>query len=327
MNSRITGVDEADVLLVVGSALRSESPVLNARIRKAVVNNDLKVYVIGSTENLTYDFTHLGTTPKVLEDVLAGKHAFSKTLESAKTPMVLVGGHTLQRTDGKAILDTVQSICDKFGVIDPENHWNGFNVLNKDIGTIGALEVGIPATYQAEKKAKLVYLLGADNFKPDDIPEGAFVVYQGTHGDEGAQRADLVLPGAAYTEKGGTYVNLDGRVVLTRLAVTPPGTARNDWEVLRALSEVVGATLPYDNISEIRYRIAEIAPHLIKYDYVEPYNFVKKYVKGGKGGLLNTVLSDYVDNFYMMDAPSRASPTMAKCTQAFSAKKQTNFPF
>jgi NADH dehydrogenase (ubiquinone) Fe-S protein 1 len=134
MNSRITGIDEADVLLVVGSALRSESPVLNARIRKAVVNNGLKVYVIGSTENLTYDFTHLGTTPAVLSDILSGKSAAAKALETAKTPMVLLGGHALTRTDGSAILDTVHGICDKFGVVDPENHWNGFNVLNKDIG-------------------------------------------------------------------------------------------------------------------------------------------------------------------------------------------------
>jgi NADH dehydrogenase (ubiquinone) Fe-S protein 1 len=177
MNSRITGIDEADVLLVVGSALRSESPVLNARIRKAVVNNGLKVFVVGSTENLTYDFTHLGTTPAVLSDIMAGKSAVAAELENAKTPMILLGGHVLQRADGNAILDTVQGICDKFGVVDPENHWNGFNVLNKDIGQIGALEVGIPASFDAKKKPKLVYLLGADNFKPDGIPEGAFVVY------------------------------------------------------------------------------------------------------------------------------------------------------
>ena len=169
-------------------------------------------------------------------------------------------------------------------------------------------------TYNAKSKPKLVYLLGADNFRPDDIPEDAYVVYQGTHGDAGAHRANLILPGAAYTEKSGTYVNIDGRVLITRLAVTPPGQARNEWEIMRALSEIMGQALPYDSLAEIRFRIAELAPHLIKYDYIEPYNFAKKVVTK-PGELKNTTMTDWVDNFYMMDAVSRASPTMAKCTK------------
>ena len=271
-NSRVTGVDEADVMLIIGSCLKTEMPVLNARIRRAV-NEGLQVFVIGSTETLTYDFEHLGTSPAVLKEIQAGSHPICKVLEDAEFPMVVVSSNALERDDGDALLSSVTGICEKYGVINPEEHWNGFNVLNKNIGSIGALEVGIPATFDAKASPKLVYLLGADNFRPDDIPEDAYVVYQGTHGDAGANRADLILPGAAYTEKSGTYVNIDGRVLITRLAVTPPGQARNEWEIMRALSEIMGQSLPYDSLTEIRFRIAELAPHLIKYDYIEPYNF------------------------------------------------------
>jgi len=155
--------------------------------------------------------------------------------------------------------------------VKPEVNWNGFNIFQRNIGNTGALDVGVRPYSANYCNAKVVLLLGCEEVQ--DIPEDAFVVYMGTHGDAGAARADLVLPGATYLEKAGTYVNTDGRVLLTRKVVTPPGRGRSDWEVLRALSEEVGATLPYDSISELRFRIAELAPHLVKYDWVESRNF------------------------------------------------------
>lgn len=294
MNSKITGVEECDLLLFVGCNPRLENPVLNARVRKMQTNYGLKVGLVGSVDYITYEFEHLGNSTKTLEDILSGNHHFSKDLDNAKLPMIIVGSHALQREDGEGILKLLLDISDKYKVINPESNWNGFNVLNKNVGSIGAFELGISSNFDAKAKPKLVFLLGSDNFRPEEIPDDAFVVYLGTHGDEGAARADLILPGAAYTEKSATYVNIDGRVLSGRVVVSPPGQARVDWEVIRALSEVLGVPLPYDNLQEIRFRIAELAPHLIKYDWVEPYSFniVRETLKDKVN---HSVLSDYID--------------------------------
>ena len=295
MNSKIVGVEEADLLLVVGTNLRTQSPVFNARIRRAVTHNDLKVAVIGQPDYLGYDYSHIGNSAQTLLDLLAGTSAFTKKLEKSKLPMLLLDSSVLKREDGEAILALVQELAVKYNFINPDINWNGINVFHSSVGNIGALELGITSKYSSQSKPKLVYLLGADNFRPEEIPDDAFVIYQGTHGDEGAYRANLILPGAAYTEKSATYVNVDGRVVLGRLTNSPPGQGRSDWEILRALSEVLGKTLPYDNLQEIRYRIAELAPHLIKYDYIEPYNLTSWITKAKKGQIIPTVFNDSVD--------------------------------
>lgn len=329
MNSRLPGVEEADVLLIVGANPKLESPVLNARVRKAV-NNGLEVIVIGPNEHLTYNYHHAGTSVDTLEALVSGSHPLSSLLAKAKQPMVLVGAHTLQREDGAGILRLLDEINRKYKVIQPENHWNGFNVLHKDVGTVAALELGIGSSRKEGLKPKFVYLLGADNFRPEEIPEGAFVVYQGTHGDEGVYRANVILPGAAYTEKQATYVSTEGRVQMTRLATAAPGQARPDWEIIRALSEVMGQSLPYDDLHQMRLRIAELAPHLVKYDHVEESSFGDLMYVDPAAKTNKTLLTDYVDvsviqNFYMVDAVSRASPTMAKCTAAFAPARNSNF--
>ncbi|OMJ95500.1 hypothetical protein SteCoe_1096 [Stentor coeruleus] len=325
MNSKITGVDESDLVLVVGTNLRTQHPVLNARIRRCVTQNDLKVAVIGPSESLGYDYKHIGNSAKTLKEILDGTHPFAKKLEKAKLPMLILDSSLLKREDGEAIMALVQELGNKYKLVNPEANWNGISILNSSVGNIGALELGITSKHIPGFKPKIVYLLGADNFRPEEIPEDAFVIYQGTHGDEGAYRANLILPGAAYTEKSGTYVNIDGRVVMGRLATSPPGQGRSDWEILRALSEVMGHTLPYDDLQEIRYRIAELAPHLVKYDYVEPYNQTEWITKAKKGDVVESVFADQVDNFYMIDAISRASPVMAKCSAAFNHLKNSNF--
>mgnify|MGYP000240955736 CR=1 FL=1 len=325
MNSKIIGLEETDCILVVGSNLRIESPVLNSRIRRQVVHADVPVGVIGSSEQLTYEFSHLGNSANTLKEIIAGNHPFSKKLEKAQLPMVIVSAHTLQREDGEGIMALVHELAEKYNFIQEEENWNGINVLHHSVGSIGALELGISSQFNPDLKPKFVYLLGADNFHPEEIPDDAFVVYQGTHGDEGAYRADLILPGAAFTEKSATYVNTDGRAVLGKVCVSPPGQGRADWEILRALSEVLGQTLPYDNLQEVRYRVAELAPHLIKYDYLEPYNVINWITKPAKKEVNGTVLSDFIDNFYMTDAISRASPVMAKCTSVFGPERNQNF--
>lgn len=295
MNSKITGVEEADLLMVIGTNLRTQSPVFNARIRKAVTHNDLKVAVIGPAEYLGYHYSHIGNSAKTLQDLLAGSHPFAKKLEKAKLPMLILDSSVLKREDGEAVMALVQELAGKYRFVNADANWNGINIFHSSVGNIAALELGITSKFSETAKPKLVYLLAADNFRPEEIPDDAFVIYQGTHGDEGAYRADLILPSAAYTEKSATYVNVDGRVVMGRLANSPPGQGRSDWEILRALSEVLGKTLPYDNLQEIRFRIAELAPHLIKYDYIEPYNTSTWVTKAKPGLITSTVFSDTID--------------------------------
>lgn len=299
MNSKITGVEEADTLLVIGTNLRTQSPVFNARIRRAVTHNDLRVAVVGPAEDLGYHYSHIGNSANTLKDILSGAHPYAAKLAKAKLPMILVDSSVLKREDGEAILALIQELGSKFKFINPEANWNGINVFHSNVGNIAALELGINSSFNPQAKPKVVYLLGADNFRPEEVPDDAFVVYQGTHGDEGANRANVILPGAAYVEKSATYVNVDGRVVMGRLCNSPPGQGRSDWEVLRALSEVLGQTLPYDNLQDIRFRIAELAPHLIKYDYIEPYNLTSWVTKAKKGEVINSVFADQVDVRFM----------------------------
>ncbi len=194
-------------------------------------------------------------------------------------PMMIVGSSVFTRSDGSDLYKLCLRLAKKFIIKD--KFWNGFNVLHKDVGNIGALELGVrlnePNTNK--KKPKVVYLLGCDEFRTQDIPEDAYVIYQGTHGDRGAERANLILPGASYVEKAATYVSTAGKVDVTRVSGSLPYLAREDWEIVRALSEFLGTPLPYDEIHEVRNRMCELAPYLVKYDHLESYGFEDLLVK------------------------------------------------
>ena len=250
MNSRITGIEESDFILLVGTNLRSESPVLNTRIRKAVEDNGVEVNVLGFPTDLNYDYDHIGISPSSLAEIANGTHPVSKKLAEAEFPMILVGANALSRSDGEAIMNNLKKIAIGTPVVDASKNWNGLNILHDTASKVGALDIGIPQYRGKEttKGAKLVYILGADDFRPEDIPEDAFVIYQGSHGDEGAYFADLIFPGAAFTEKLATYVNTEGRVQVGRKAVSAPVMAKEDWMIIRALSEQIGSALPYDNL-------------------------------------------------------------------------------
>jgi len=240
--------------------------------------------------------------------------------------MVLVGSDTLARSDGKAIQNLINSLGQRNpNLINEAEAWNGVNILHSEASRCGALDLGI-TTKEPTTKAKVVFLLGADNFRHEDIPEDAFVIYMGTTGDEGVYYADLILPTASYLEKDGSYVNMDGRLQMARSAATPPGFAREDWMVLRALSEELGTPLPYDSLDEVRTRLAELAPHLVKYDYIEPSGFDNlAHAQNDERRLNNSLLTDAVDNFYMTDSISRNSHIMARCTKELNPAKETNF--
>ncbi|KAL4425968.1 hypothetical protein ABPG75_009984 [Micractinium tetrahymenae] len=318
-NSTIAGVDQADAILLVGCNPRLEAPVLNARIRAANLAG-VPVAAVGEQYDLTYPVEHLGANGDAL-DKLAKNSDYMKRLKGAQRPMVIVGAGVLQRADRDAVLAKVAKLVEKGEVV--REGWNGFNVLHDAASRVAALDLGfLPSARARASKAapKLVYLLGADDYSEADVPPTAFVVYQGHHGDRGAARADVVLPATAYTEKYGTYVNFEGRPQSTKPAVASVGDARDDWKIVRALSEVLGAPLPYNSLDDARRRLADVAPHLARRDAVEAPLWLAgeqwKAAGDRKAAADAAPLASAIANFYQTDAISRASKVMAKCVRA-----------
>ena len=277
-NSTIAGIDEADALLIIGSNPRIEAAVMNARIRRNWLATGMPVGVVGPTADLTYDATFLGDDPAVLADLASGKHKFAAKLKKAKRPMVIIGMGALARTDGAALLGQAREIAETYGVVT--KNWNGFNVLHTAASRVAGLDMGflpeksgldIDAMYKAAEadRLDLVWLLGADEA---DLPrlKNAFIVYQGHHGDKGAHHADVVLPGAAYTEKDGIYLNTEGRVQYANRAAFPPGEAREDWAILRAFAGVMGINIGFDSLDELRELLFRAVPHFADRDMISP---------------------------------------------------------
>jgi NADH-quinone oxidoreductase subunit G len=323
-NSTIAGIDQADALVIVGSNPRLEAAVLNARIRKRWLAGDFPIGLIGEPADLTYPYAHLGAGPETLQDVADGKHSFAKTLAEADRPMLILGQGALARPDGAAVLALARHLAEETGMVGKD--WNGFNVLHAAAARVGGLDLGfVPAKggrdvagilARAEAgEIKLVYLLGADEIDVDRLGapgEGPFVIYQGHHGDKGAHRADVILPGAAYTEKNATYVNTEGRPQRGFLSVFPPGDAREDWTIVRALSDVLGHKLPYDSLPQLRARLEEAHKVFAAVDDVTP----ARWGKFGRAGKLDGApFRSPIENFYMTDPITRCSEIMARCTE------------
>jgi NADH-quinone oxidoreductase subunit G len=332
-NSGIPGIDTADAILIVGSNPRAEAPVLNARIRERWLHGDLKVaMVLGDQPDLTYDYDYLGAGPDTLSEIAGGGTAFAKILADAKRPMVIVGQGALARPDGAAVLATAAKIAEAVGAVSPQDDadWNGFNILHTAAARVGGLDLGlVPAEggkdvagmLEAAGKGDLdvLFLLGADEI---EVPAGAFVVYQGTHGDRGAHRADVILPGAAYTEKSGTYVNTEGRVQFANRAGFPPGDAREDWAILRALSDVLGQRLPFDTAEQLRAALYQAHPHFARLDVVEatPAGAIADLAKAG-GKVDKAAFVSAVGDFYLTNPIARASAVMAEMSALARARR------
>ncbi|MCJ1482651.1 NADH dehydrogenase (ubiquinone) 78K chain precursor, 5-prime end [Schaereria dolodes] len=309
-NSKIYGVEEADAILLVGTNPRWEAAGLNARIRKQWLRSDLEIGLVGESFESTFDFEHLGADVTALKKALSGP--FGKKLQSAKKPMIIVGSGAVEHPDAKAIFEIVGSFVDKNAASFLTPEWQGFNVLQRAASRSGAYEVGFttPSPTVAATIPKIIWLLGADEISETDVPKGAFVIYQGHHGDRGAQIADVILPGVAFTEKSVTYVNTEGRVQMTRAATNPPGAARDDWKILRAVSEYLGAPLPYDDIEGLRDRMEEISPALRRYDIVEPTGLpalskVQLVDQNKNSKISGDPLRKVIENFFFTDVISR----------------------
>src|SRR5882672_8713499 len=326
-NPTIAGIEQADALLIIGSNPRKEAAVLNARIRKRWRSGQLKVGVIGAKADLTYDYDYLGAGTDSLTELAAGKHSFAEVLKGAKHPIVLVGAGSLARHDGAAVLALTAKLAADFGAL--KDDWNGFAVLQDTASRAGALDIGFApgagglslAQMAAFGTLDVLFLLGADEVK---VPDGTFVVYIGTHGDRGAHRADVILPGAAYTEKSGIYVNTEGRAQIASRAAFPPGEAREDWAIIRALSDVLGKKLPYDSLQALRQAISGAAPHLMRIDQIEAGKAEDIKALAAKGGSVDkTPFKTSVEDFYLTNPIARASAVMAECSRLASGQMLT----
>lgn len=330
-NSKITGVEEADAILLVGTNPRHEAAILNARIRKQWIRSDLEIGLVGEDFPSTFEYEKLGSNANDIKSVLSGD--FGKKLAEAERPMIIVGAAAVEHPDAKAIYETIGSFVEKNKAVFQNEEWSGYNVLQRAASRTGAYEVGftVPSPTTAAATPKMLWLLGADEITPEDIPKDAFVIYQGHHGDRGAQYADVILPGAAYTEKHATYVNTEGRVQLTRAATSIYGAARDDWKILRAVSEALNVPLPYDDVEALRDRMEEISPALRRYDIVEPAGLPQlskvQLVEQNKGSkITGEAFKQPIQDFFFTDSISRSSPTMARCSASKAQKNaKTNF--
>jgi len=336
LNTTIAGVEDADFVLLVGCNPRFDAPVFNARLRKCWIHNELNVAVVGPKVDLTYDYDHLGESTDDLKKLADGSHPYSAQLAAAKNPIIIMGSDALQREDGGAVVNSVQQIGAKLRQSSgAPKSWPILNVMNRVASQVAALDLGYkPGVAEVRQaKPKVLWMLGADGeaITREDLPSDCFVIYQGHHGDAGAAIADCVLPGAAYTEKQATYVNMEGRAQQTYPALVPPGEARVDWKIIRVLSEVLDEKLPYDNLNELRARMAEVAPNLVRYGSVEQANFFNESMKlssTNKSKLTNTpidVTQKILEDFYQTDSISRASPTMAKCVAAVQNHNKSTY--
>jgi NADH-quinone oxidoreductase subunit G len=321
-NSTLAGIERADALLLIGTNPRVEAPLLAQRLRKRWLVNAVQTASVGPQADLTFAHDWLGDRPALLDEIAFARHPFAATLRAAKFPALIVGQGALARPDGARLLGVARRIAEAVGMVRED--WNGFNVLHTAASRVGGLDLGfVPGPGGRDVAGILagatsgeigaVFLLGADEIDMKALG-AAFVVYIGSHGDAGAHRADVILPAAAYTEKTATYVNTEGRVQHTNLAVFPPGEASEDWRIVRALSAELGQTLPYDSLAELRARLVAVNPLFGRPDIVSPAAWGPF---GAAGPLDPAPLASAIDSYYQTDPISRSSPTMAACVAAF----------
>jgi NADH-quinone oxidoreductase subunit G len=319
LNSTIEGLERADVILLVGTNPRLEAPVLNARLRKLWLSGRARFGLIGEAADLTYGYDHLGTGPADLAALIGGDSDFAKALGGAERPAIILGQGALTRADSAAVLALAAALGGAVNLV--REGWNGWNVLHTAAARVGGLDLGfVPGAgglaagqMTAPGALDVLVLLGADEL--DLSPTDAFVVYLGTHGDAGAHRADVILPGAAYTEKSGLYVNTEGRVQRGERAVFPKGEAKEDWTILRALSDHLGRRLPYDTLDQLRARLFAEHPTFGQIDHA-PGSIpaaLDLTGLGAKGPHADSPFVSPVKAFHLTNPIARASVTMAQC--------------
>ena len=326
-NTSIAGIEEADALLIIGADPRKEAPVLNARIRKRWAQGRFPVGIIGPAGlDLTYSAQHLGEGSAALSALLDGSHPFVATLKAAQKPMLILGRGAIARADGAAVLASAWRLAAEAGMLKPD--WHGFNLLHQFGGQVGALELGfLPGqggkglTAMLSGGVDALWLLNADGFDPSRIPASTFVIYQGHHGDAMAARADVLLPGAAYTEKDATWVNTEGRAQRSYRAIHPPGEAREDWRIIRAFSEGVGKTLPYNDLDALRARMASASPVFARIGEVAASSCADMAGPQAATAMEAAAFRLPITDYHRADVISRASDVMAECAAVYGPQQ------
>ncbi|EMS36085.1 NADH dehydrogenase subunit G [Candidatus Liberibacter americanus PW_SP] len=318
-NPTIQGIDKAGAMLIIGSNPRIEAAVLNSRIRKRWRRGDFPIGVIGDVENLRYEYDHLGLGSEAFSDLISGNNPFLEKLRSVENPLIMIGQGALKYYHGfEVIANAAKLAIDVGGVSDS---WNGFAVLHTSASRVGALDLGFVPSNDDDlnamnflNKTDVVFLLGADELDFDC--KTAFTIYIGSHGDRGAQSADIILPGASYTEKSGLWVNTEGRVQMGIRANFPPGEAREDWAILCAIANELGCKLPFDSLSQLRSNLFSIYPHFMKVDEVvnSSVDAVHSLAKMA-GNMAKGKFDSIIDDFYLTNPIARSSATMAECSR------------
>lgn len=323
-NPTIEGIEQADALLIVGSNPRFEAAVLNARIRKRWRMDNFPIGVIGEQAELRYGYEYLGAGTDTLSGLLDGSVKFAAKLKKAERPMIIIGQGALSRADGLAVLSAVSKLAESVGAVKAD--WNGLAVLHTAASRVGGLDLGFVPGEGGKVAADMLddtdvlFLLGADEM--DFAGKTAFTVYIGSHGDNAAHVADVILPGAAYTEKSGTWVNTEGRVQMGNRAGFAPGDAREDWAILRALSDVLGKKLPFDSLVQLRANLYAAHPHFAVVDEIATGEIADLSALAKKGGTMaNSGFASPIKDFYLTNPIARASAVMAEC----SALARNNF--
>ncbi len=335
-NTTIAGVEKADFCLLIGANVRANAPLLGARIGQQVRQSKIRVCSIGALSDQTYPIEHLGDNPKILEQILSAKHSICQALSQSKNPMLIIGDGVLVRDDSLQIQAIAYAIARQYNFI--RNDWNGFNILHQDASSVGLLDLKFHPKNQYESQSQgqgknikqilsacqqnqmdLVYLLAADKIDMTSLGK-SFVVYQGHHGDAGANRADLILPATEYTQKDATYVNLEGRVQKARRVVQPFGQAKDDRQIIIDLAQKLSLNLGFNDLQNLQTQmlkqypifanIGKIVASTIHFDSVTSNCFQDEPIK-----------NIATNNYYMDNAISRASPTMLACTKFILGQK------
>lgn len=320
-NTTISKLQEADLCLLIGANVRQIAPVLNARLGGLQRSGKLKCYRIGNITNQTYHINELGLDPSIINQILTEEHSFAAELIKAKKPIIIIGDGVYAREDGYAVLSLIHQMVDRYKIVRQD--WNGFNILHNHAGMVGSLDIGFTPTKDSygvaqilqkaeEKEIKLVYLLGSDEVDMEKL-KSSFIVYQGHHGDKAASSADVILPATSYVEKEAIYVNFEGRAQSTKAAMAPLGQAKEDWRIIKELADKIGIDIGIKDLASIRSKLAAEFPVFANMGKVINSDF-QKFVSSEK--LLNNDIVTRPINYYMTDSISRASVTMARCTES-----------
>jgi len=324
-NTTISGIDNADACLLIGVNPRKDAPVLNARIRKRSIDKNsskFNIAAIGCESDLTYNYTKLGNEISVLEKLLNGELEFSKILANSKKPMLIIGSDAIKGDSGIYVCNLAKKIAEKYNMI--QESWNGFNFLPKNSGLINGLELGFTYEYGINSliekiknsEIKLTFLLGVDDGINFDDIKNSFIIYIGSHGDKGAEIADIILPGAAYSEKEALYINCEGRPQSSYRAISSPNNSKNDAIIISEIASHCRINIGFGNLNDLRDSIKGFRDFLLDFDKINKANWISvndlKKFDGHQFEKTNINAADF--DFYLTNAISRASRSLVKCS-------------